>query len=533
MAREYSKGSVTVYRGKWRARLRWREDGGKWQEKNGYLTEYEDHGARRQLLPPKATGTDDKGKPVYKTPKSVYDALAQWRDKVIADDEAEAERQEAERIERERMEAEAAAKAEAERIAAEEAERRARDPREKLKADTAYCVSWYVEKWASDDSVEASTTRGYRTLAKRIAEATTEDGAPYFNGVPLDQVTASAIQQWEMEQRRSGLSSVTIKKRVNLLRAVYREATDTSDGQEPLTRNFPFPDRNRRGKLADRRAAKKTEKSRSDINAYDQDEYDEALSILIPRGLEAGGWVEAAGVIMLLTGMRRQEVCALRWRSIDFDSHYLTVEDAVGLKDRGEFVQGVPKDQQTEGTYIKSLKTGAESRTIKMLSTLEVFLKQLWQNQQSEIREANARYKRQFNEGREVPEMLSDLYRLSEDSFIVGDVLTGKWHSPDTLTHKWGAVSKTLPKGNRGRYCTPYDLRHSFATELVRNGVDEYKGSEILGNSPQVFRDNYISPSQKQSDKAIEQIESAMEERERERKRLSRTVITFKTGTND
>lgn len=530
MAREYSKGSVTVYRGRWRARLRWREDGGRWQEKNGYLTEYDDHGARRQLQPPKETGTDENGKPIYKTPKSVYDALAQWRDKVIADDEAEAERQESERIERERIEAEAAAKAEADRIAAEEAERRARDPREKLRADTAYCVSWYVEKWASEDSVEASTTRGYRTLAKRINEAATEDGTPYFKGIPLDQVTASAIQQWEMEQRRSGLSSVTIKKRINLLRAVYREATDTSDGQEPLTRNFPFPARNRRGKLVDRRTASKTAKSRNDINAYDQDEYDEALSILIPRGLEAGGWVEAAGIIMLLTGMRRQEVCALRWRHIDFDSQYLTVEEAVGLKDRGEFVQGVPKDQQTEGTYIKSLKTGEESRTIKMLSTLEVFLKQLWKNQQSEIREANARYKRQYNEGREIPEILPDLYRLSSDSFVVGDVLTGRWHSPDTLTHRWGAVSKTLPRGNRGRYCTPYDLRHSFATELVRNGVDEYKGSEILGNSPQVFRTHYVSPSQKENDKAMEQIESAMEERER--KRLSRTVIQF-TGTNN
>lgn len=531
MAREYSKGSVTVYRGRWRARLRWREDGGRWQEKNGYLTEYDDHGARRQLQPPKETGTDEKGKPTYNTPKSVFAALEQWRDRVIAEDEAEAERQEAERIERERMEAEAAAKAEADRIAAEEAARRARDPREKLKADTAYCVSWYVEKWASEDSVEASTTRGYRTLAKRIEEAVTEDGTPYFKGVPLDQVTASAIQQWEMEQRRSGLSSVTIKKRINLLRAVYREATDASDGQEPLTHNFPFPARNRRGKLADRREASRTAKSRNDVNAYDQDEYDAALRELIPRALEAGGWVEAAGVIMLLTGMRRQEVCALRWRSVDFNSHYLTVEEAIGLKDRGEFVQGVPKDQQTEGTYVKGLKTGTERRTIKMLSTLEGFLAELWENQQGEVREANARYKRQFNEGREVPEVLPDLYQLTNDSFVVGDVLTGRWHSPDTLTHKWVGVSKTLPKGNRGRYCTPYDLRHSFATELVRNGVDEYKGSEILGNSPQVFRDHYISASQKQSDKAIEQIESAMEEREQ--KRISREVIAFKTGTDE
>lgn len=531
MAREYSRGSVTVYRGRWRARLRWREDGGRWQERNGYLTEYDDHGARRQLQPPKEAGTDENGKPIYKTPKSVSDALAQWRDRVIAEDEAEAERREAERIERERMEAEAAVKAEAERIAAEEAARRARDPREKLRADTAYCVSWYVEKWASEDSVEASTTRGYRTLAKRIAEATTEDGTPYFNGVPLDQVTASAIQQWEMEQRRSGLSSVTIKKRINLLRAVYREANDTSDGQEPLTRNFPFPARNRHGKLVDRRAASTTAKSRNDVNAYDQDEYDEALRELIPRGLEADGWVEAAGVIMLLTGMRRQEVCALRWRGVDFDSHYLTVEEAIGLKDRGELVQGTPMDQQTEGTYIKSLKTGRERRKIKMLSTLEDFLKQLWLNKQSEVKEANARYKRQFNEGREVPEVLPDLYGLSTDSFVVGDVLTGRWHSPDTLTHKWAGVSKTLPKGNRGRYCTPYDLRHSFATELVRNGVDEYKGSEILGNSPQVFREHYISSSQKESDKAIKQIESAMEERER--KRISKAVITFKTGTNN
>ena len=194
-------------------------------------------------------------------------------------------------------------------------------------------------------------------------------------------------------------------------------------------------------------------------------------------------------------------------------------------------MQGVSRDQQTEGTYIKSLKTGRERRTIKMLSTLEVFLKQLWKNQQSEIREANARYKRQYNEGREIPEILPDLYQLNVDSFVVGDVLTGRWHSPDTLTHRWGAVSKTLPKGNRGRYCTPYDLRHSFATELVRNGVDEYKGSEILGNSPQVFRDCYISPSQKENDKAIEQIDSAMEERER--RRLERAVITFKTGTDD
>lgn len=523
MAREYSKGTVTVYKGRWRARLRWREDGGAWKERNGYLTEYDDHGAKRQLLPPKETGRDEDGKPLYRMPSSIDTALEQWRDSVIARDRAEEERQRAEE-----------ARQKAERIAAEEAARRARDPQEKLRADTAYCVRWYVEKWASEDSVEASTTRGYRTLAKRIEEAVTEDGTPYFKGVPLDQVTASQVQQWEMEQRRSGLSLVTIKKRVNLLRAVYREATDTSDGQEPLTRNFPFPARNRHGKLADRKAAAKTARSRNDVNAYDQAEYDEAVRKLARMGLEEDGWVEAAGLICLLTGMRRQEVAALRWGDCDLENDTIYVRTAIGLKDGDQLVQGVPRSLQTKGSYVKSLKTGegeGEARTVPMLSSLKSFLLDLWDMQTRRAKEINARHAAQFNEGRDIPGLVPDLITIDGDSFVIGDMRTRKWRNPDALTHRWAGVSKTLPKGNRGRYCTLYDLRHSFCTQLVRDGVDEFVGSAIVGNSPAVFREHYISKSERENRKAIEQMDRAA--KERERRRRSKRAIPIKTGTDN
>ena len=76
-------------------------------------------------------------------------------------------------------------------------------------------------------------------------------------------------------------------------------------------------------------------------------------------------WMYCALLLILYNGLRRQEVCGLRWRDIDFESGMIDINTAIG--------KGI------EGNYSKGPKNNPSSRRIFMVPQLKEALKERYE----------------------------------------------------------------------------------------------------------------------------------------------------------
>lgn len=152
-------------------------------------------------------------------------------------------------------------------------------------------------------SAEASTVYGYRKTVEAHV-------APYaIAGTALDALTPAAVRAW-LAELSGRYAATTVRKAFTLLRSAVRQAVrdgemarDPTDGVKPP--KAPAPDPNaiteeQRGALAAALAAA-----------------EQSAEIV---GIRAAFY----------TGMRRGEVCALRWRDVDLEGRTLTVRASVG-----------------------------------------------------------------------------------------------------------------------------------------------------------------------------------------------------------
>lgn len=153
-------------------------------------------------------------------------------------------------------------------------------------------------------------------------------------------------------------------------------------------------------------------------------------------------------LLALSTGMRRGEVCALRWNDVDLPSRKLTVRHAIS-KGREE--------------YMKAPKSGL-SRTLPIGSALREGLAD------------RLKWARRRCEAAEVP--------FSGDLFVLGDV-DGAWLSPVKLERSFTQVSKAFKVA--GGECRFHWLRHTFATSMISGGVDVKTLSAWLGHADPGF----------------------------------------------
>ena len=139
------------------------------------------------------------------------------------------------------------------------------------------------------------------------------------------------------------------------------------------------------------------------------------------------------------TGLRRNELLALRWRDIDIDLLSISVSRTL-YKGRGH-------------VEFKEPKTKYSRRRVAMTPKLALFLKS---------------YKTE-REWMSMPVALDDL--------VFGDV-DGKPLDPSTVTHNFGRMIKRA--GLNARF---HDLRHTYATLMLAAGVHAKIVSEALGHS--------------------------------------------------
>jgi len=150
--------------------------------------------------------------------------------------------------------------------------------------------------------------------------------------------------------------------------------------------------------------------------------------------------------LALATGMRRNEMLALRWRDVDLNAGKLTVEQSL-------------EQTRTHGIRIKAPKTRKGRRTISLPASAVTELRGHWRVQQEQ-------------------RLALGIGRAPPDSPVLA-TLDGKPQSPNAVTKAWPVAMAAI--GMSG--VTLHSLRHTHASMLIASGVDILTVSRRLGHS--------------------------------------------------
>ena len=148
-------------------------------------------------------------------------------------------------------------------------------------------------------------------------------------------------------------------------------------------------------------------------------------------------------MLAVLCGLRRGEICALRWEHVDLETCSLSVMQSA--------------EQTDSGVRYKEPKSG-RGRNVALSATVADELRQ--------------------HRMRQAEELLRVGVRQSKETMIASQ-FDGSPLQPRSLTHEWMRLilRTTLP---RIRF---HDLRHAHATHLLASGVHPKVASERLGHS--------------------------------------------------
>lgn len=289
-------------------------------------------------------------------------------------------------------------------------------------------------------NIEATTRVGYKEKINLYI-------IPYLGNIPLKNLKNDNIQIWVNSLIQKGLGPKTIRNAYNNLNAALKKAV--------LLRMIPY-------NPCEGTALPKLKRYQGKV--YDVTD--------IQRVLDAahGTTIYLPVVLALLTGMRRGEICALKWKNIDFVEKKIHVcENRVhGEK---EVVEKAPKSESS-------------NRIIPMSKELTSILSA-----------AKLRY---YNEAAEYGPAFRDL------GYVVHNENGTPYH-PDSLTTKW----RRFVEVNGLPYIRFHDLRHSNATALIGAGVSAKTVQQLLGHSDVSITLNtytHVLPSMEQA--AVEKLDS-------------------------
>jgi integrase len=184
-------------------------------------------------------------------------------------------------------------------------------------------------------------------------------------------------------------------------------------------------------------AVKPPKVERATMQTYDLGETAELLDAA------RGSRMFVPTTLAVLCGLRRGEILALRWRSLDLEQGQLSVNESL--------------EQTSAGLRFKETKSG-RARTVAMSGTV--------------VEELRA------HRARQAQELFRVGIRLSPDTLVVARP-DGEPIQPRSLTHEW----QKLAERRSLRRIRFHDLRHAHATHLLASGVHPKIASERLGHS--------------------------------------------------
>lgn len=190
-----------------------------------------------------------------------------------------------------------------------------------------------------------------------------------------------------------------------------------------------------------------------------------------------------------LTGMRTGEVFALTWDDIDLQNKTISVRKNVYDK---------PKDEKGRW-YIGTPKTENGSRIIYISDLLVNILKNYKKKQLYCKKVYGDKYinyhledvKNEFGKvvEKRIVENTNNINRIDNLNFVFTKY-NGKYVGTDLLKYPFTVIHKEL-----GINCRFYDLRGSFATQILNNGIEIRDVADILGHRNIETTENYYISS--------------------------------------
>lgn len=170
--------------------------------------------------------------------------------------------------------------------------------------------------------------------------------------------------------------------------------------------------------------------------------------------------------IALMTGMRIGEICALKKSSFDFENSTVTVCSTL------QRISDISGGSRATKLVLSTPKSDSSMRCIPLSKSFALWLEK-------------------------------QCFDLHEDDFIITG--THKLCEPRTYYKKYLRYLNKCGLGGKGY--TFHTLRHTFATEAIRNGMNAKSLSEILGHSSvKITLEKYVHPSFEQKKQEMEQL---------------------------
>ena len=350
-------------------------------------------------------------------------------------------------------------------------------------------VDHHIERLATLQAIEQSTKRDYKKAATLIraefADVAIQDlTTRMVEDFVLKLINGERLRHDQSDGMRSKLSVVTATKYYRVLKAALQRAVD--------------PDHIVMWNAA--AGVKLPEKTTTEKNVLDAASCARLIDF-IAKGEPTPTMTGAA--LGLLAGLGPAEACGLRWRNVDLsqDKPSIHIEEVLGFADNGD--------------YLKEPKCATRRRTIPI---------------PSQLRDCLERRKKAY-----VEECKLAGVPLMGDMFVLGDC-TGSFYSPRNLSRSWSALAESLRlKGTISPNVKFYDLRHHYATSLVKSGADVKSVSSLMGHAdPMMTLRVYAQSDPEAKSAAVNRMEGlhksvmAFESKDADEKRQAE-----KTGTSD
>lgn len=284
---------------------------------------------------------------------------------------------------------------------------------------TSYTIREFMDAFLNykeqSKTIERSTMRGYRAEARQISR--------YIGDVRLGELSIPDVNRMLSGMSEDGYAPKSISKPFRLL----KQALKWAQAQDLVAKNpceFCKPPR----------------RTKPVINSLDREQRTRMLALARKSmGSPLGLAIELA----LTTGMRRGEVCALRWSDLG-DDGTITVSRALG-KAEGGF-------------YVKEPKTESSRRTIPLTSQLYATLSAM---------------------KRDSERVLYEFGLPKSDPYILGtQEPESRPYNPTRLTKEFTSFCRM-----NNFECTFHDLRHTFATMMIASGCDVRTVASYMGHA--------------------------------------------------
>lgn len=283
---------------------------------------------------------------------------------------------------------------------------------------------------------------------------------PYIGDYIFTAIDVNVLNMWITTLFQKGLGQNTIRTAYGVLRKTY---------------NYYFYARKITENPCD--FVKIPKRSKAKVTYLDTEQIQHLLESL-ELETSKGDSFRTSVLIALYGGLRREEICGLRWYDVDFDANMISISTAIGIiKTPGEKID----------YYTKEPKTPSSKRQFPMIRAL---------------REALLMRKQYVK---------AHCGGIDGSWFVVGD--KDKYIKPTSLSTKMYKFAAMYDiREHYGKYITFHALRHNFATIGVnKTTMDIASLAQVMGHASKAMTlDTYSTSTRDAVEIAMRKMGDAM-----------------------